>query len=79
MALIGYGRGLQGKESLEASARLAQSAERKALNLVVVGSSPTVGVFIFGSWASSPRAKLFKTTTKVHLARIELATFSVLG
>ena len=25
-------------------ARLAQSAERKALNLVVVGSSPTVGV-----------------------------------
>ena len=28
-------------------ARLAQSAERKALNLVVVGSSPTVGV----SWA----------------------------
>ena len=26
-------------------ARLAQSAERKALNLVVVGSSPTVGVF----------------------------------
>ena len=27
----------------EAPARLAQSAERKALNLVVVGSSPTVG------------------------------------
>ena len=27
------------------TARLAQSAERKALNLVVVGSSPTVGVF----------------------------------
>ena len=25
-------------------ARLAQSAERKALNLVVVGPSPTVGV-----------------------------------
>ena len=25
-------------------ARLAQSAERKALNVVVVGSSPTVGV-----------------------------------
>ena len=62
-----------------ATARLAQSAERKALNLVVVGSSPTVGVFIFGSWASSPKAKLFKTTKKVHLARIELATFSVLG
>ena len=27
------------------TARLAQSAERKALNLVVVGSSPTVGVY----------------------------------
>ena len=27
-------------------ARLAQSAERKALNLVVVGSSPTVGAFL---------------------------------
>ena len=27
------------------SARLAQSVERKALNLVVVGSSPTVGEF----------------------------------
>ena len=27
-----------------ASARLAQSVERKAVNLVVVGSSPTVGV-----------------------------------
>ena len=29
----------------EIIARLAQSAEGKALNLVVVGSSPTVGVF----------------------------------
>ena len=28
----------------EATARLAQSVERKALNLVVVGLSPTVGV-----------------------------------
>ena len=28
------------------TARLAQSAERKALNLVVVGSSPTVGVLV---------------------------------
>ena len=28
-----------------AEARLAQSAERKALNLVIVGSSPTVGAF----------------------------------
>ena len=30
------------------TARLAQSAERKALNLVVVGSSPTVGaLYVF--------------------------------
>ena len=29
-------------------ARLAQLVERKALNLVVVGSSPTVGVFCLG-------------------------------
>ncbi len=29
------------------AARLAQSAERKALNLVVVGSSPTVGDLYF--------------------------------
>jgi hypothetical protein len=29
--------------TMSATARLAQSAERKALNLVVVGSSPTVG------------------------------------
>ena len=28
------------------TARLAQSAERKALNLVVVGSSPTVGALL---------------------------------
>ena len=33
-------------------ARLAQSVERKTLNLVVVGSSPTVGVrfCLFGLW-----------------------------
>ena len=30
----------------EATARLAQSAERKAFNLVVVGSSPAVGAFM---------------------------------
>ena len=31
---------------VDVTARLAQSAERKALNLVVVGSSPTVGVML---------------------------------
>ena len=35
-----------GWRTLCSIARLAQSAERKALNLVVVGSSPTVGVLI---------------------------------
>ena len=48
-------------------ARLAQLAERKALNLVVVGSSPTVGV-ISGmssfvavvSVCAAPRAKSLK-------------------
>ena len=40
-------------------ARLAQSVERKALNLVVVGSSPTVGVDISAAlldnlWAALP-------------------------
>ena len=29
------------------TARLAQSVERQTLNLVVVGSSPTVGVHLF--------------------------------
>ena len=29
------------------SSRLAQLVERKTLNLVVVGSSPTVGVYLF--------------------------------
>jgi hypothetical protein len=35
----------RGDRSRLATARLAQPAERKALNLVVVGSSPTVGVY----------------------------------
>ena len=37
-----------------ATARLAQSAERKALNLVVVGSSPTVGDFPSVAAAARP-------------------------
>ena len=32
--------------NLDLQARLAQSVERQALNLMVVGSSPTVGVII---------------------------------
>ena len=37
-------------------ARLAQSAKRKALNLVVVGSSPTVGAAEMGSVHVRPEA-----------------------
>ena len=33
--------------NMNITARLAQSVERKALNLVVVGSSPTVGVYVY--------------------------------
>ena len=36
----------QGDQPILPVARLAQSVERKALNLVVVGSSPTVGVYV---------------------------------
>ena len=39
------------KRACSGTARLAQSAERKALNLVVVGSSPTVGDFENGHLA----------------------------
>jgi hypothetical protein len=35
------------KNDTNICARLAQSVERKALNLVVVGSSPTVGALLF--------------------------------
>ena len=45
-------------------ARLAQSAERKALNLVVVGSSPTVGVlqvFAFPCTSKNPDGIVFSS------------------
>ena len=40
------------------TARLAQSAERKALNLLVVGSSPTVGVFVY--WESGQQGRVWE-------------------
>ena len=70
-----------------AQARPAQSAERKALNLVVVGSSPTVGVFSL--FAYLPQAKLQRRVGKgssldlagtrptIRVVRIELTTFRV--
>ena len=51
---LGHHECLRG--STRSMARLAQSAERKALNLVVVGSSPTVGVLIDTCKLSSPHA-----------------------
>ncbi len=46
--------GLMLRKSMLQEADLAQSVERKALNLVVVGSSPTVGdSFLFQSRAES--------------------------
>ena len=46
--------------SLKNQARLAQSVERKALNLVVVGSSPTVGVLCTISYNSAHSIKKFE-------------------
>ena len=44
-------------ENLHTEAHLAQSAERKALNLVVMGSSPMVGEFnLDGSHAYSAQS-----------------------
>ena len=44
-------------------ARLAQSAERKALNLVVVGSSPTVGALML------PASYVVRVTAQLILRR----------
>ena len=56
------------------AARLAQSAERKALNLVVVGSSPTVGAFISLEGRSETRGSAmddFPATAFVHIVRFD--------
>ena len=56
-ALLWAGGGATGSSRTGfATARLAQPAERKALNLVVVGSSPTVGVYtlLFGVREARP-------------------------
>ena len=55
-------------------ARLAQSAERKALNLVVVGSSPTVGAY----WAAVPMVFSFKISNQTNWCYIhEVCTDSM--
>ena len=65
-------------QEFRAPARLAQSAERKALNLVVVGSSPTVGDvysqrFVAASWLRVPR--LVSQSQHLTLAGLEPAIF----
>ena len=57
------------KLDLGSTARLAQSVERKALNLAVVGSSPTVGVL--KSLACSQRAE-HTTGPSLHNASAHL-------
>ena len=50
-------------------ARLAQSAERKALNLVVVGSSPTVGVISRGCARARARAAAAQAGNRTRAAK----------
>ena len=47
------------QDSCITTARLAQSAERKALNLVVVGSSPTVGDLLVKAGGLATKAREF--------------------
>ena len=48
------------------AARLAQSAERAALNLAVAGSSPTVGAFSHGESFGSITAKINIRSKNTH-------------
>ena len=50
------------------NARLAQSAERKALNLVVVGSSPTVGA-VFAQKPQRVQTEKYKQSTTNRRAK----------
>ena len=53
-------------------ARLAQSVERKALNLVVVGSSPTVGVSCYRVCSLRPRRSRWRAAFVASLAGLGL-------
>ena len=50
------------------NARLAQSAERKALNLVVVGSGPTVGA-VFAQKPQRVQTEKYKQSTTNRRAK----------
>ena len=57
------------------AARLAQLVERKALNLVVVGSSPTVGAAFFNcKTKNNPNAGKKRKEKKMRPERIERPT-----
>ena len=83
-------RNLRARFALDlATARLAQSAERKALNLVVAGSSPTVGVAFPApqfARARADRPQLDPTTARrkqrrpstIHDREAAAQTFSLL-
>ena len=60
------------KPEAPSQARLAQLVERKALNLVVVGSSPTVGALCFllqktQSKSGSRQVTTYKGESSIHL------------
>ena len=57
-------------ESEKELSRLAQLVERKTLNLVVVGSSPTVGVPFCSFWYLAVRNQVRVLATGVDLAPV---------
>ena len=52
------------------TARLAQSVERQALNLMVVGSSPTVGVLFFIQVLEVKNIQLFEVGRRIKKCQI---------
>ena len=57
------------------AACLAQSVERKALNLVVVGSSPTVGVFVLRVKGTEQDDQTRDESVRITSGRAELLHF----
>ena len=67
-SLVGAGSAVEALGTSQA--RLAQSAERKALNLVVVGSSPTVGAFLARHECDSGEFRALLFVIKVSAASL---------
>ena len=70
-----------GQKNSDARARLAQSAERKALNLVVVGSSPTVGELSLslGTKKLDARARLAQSAESKAFNLVVVGSSSTVG